>query len=235
MILAVVVPSYLPVSSYFGKILLADVIIWADSFQYKRHGSINRTPIKTANGTKWLTIPVRTKGLGKQSIRQILIDSRQNWNKIHWKSIELNYQNAPYFGLYADELEDMLKRKYQRLVDILYDSFDFAHSHLHSHKKILQSSQLPQIRDRTQRLLAWASATGCDCYLMHQEELPLIDAEQVSERGIKLLTFTEQVQEYHQQFEGFLAPVSILDLFMNEGMNSQTILRKQFKLQDMNI
>ena len=50
MILTVIEPAYFPPLSYFAKVIASDVIIWADSFQFKKHSIINRTSIKTVSG-----------------------------------------------------------------------------------------------------------------------------------------------------------------------------------------
>jgi len=225
-ILAVQEPAYFPAPAYFGKLFFADVLIWADSFQFKKHGITNRTAIKTANGVKWLTVPVRSKGLGKQSIRHVRIDQEQNWQSNQLKSIYLNYKNSPYFGFYIDEIETLFNKPYHFLIQLTEQSFTLCLSGLGIKKKIVKSSQLPHISDRTDRLFSWLDACGCDNYLLHKNEIPLIDVARVLAHGVKLFTFDYKQQPYHQQFEGFKFPVSILDLFFNEGEQSLPIFKK---------
>src|SRR5580698_9658355 len=51
-------PSYIPWRGYFHQIQKADLFIFYDDVNFDKDGWRNRNRIKTAQGTKWLTIPV---------------------------------------------------------------------------------------------------------------------------------------------------------------------------------
>src|SRR5262249_6994838 len=59
---------------------------------------------KTADGLRWLTIPVHARNHFDLRIDQITtVDHR--WRKQHWRSIVHSYSRAPYFKEYRDRLE----------------------------------------------------------------------------------------------------------------------------------
>ncbi len=64
-----------------------------------KHGWRNRNRIKTAHGSKWLTIPVLKKGNVEESreIREIGIAWDRPWNRKHLAAIMHSYRKAPYF------------------------------------------------------------------------------------------------------------------------------------------
>jgi len=68
-------PSYIPWRGYFHQIEKADLFIFYDDVQYDRRGWRNRNKIKTAQGPKWLSIPVYARGVqqSKTAINEIQI------------------------------------------------------------------------------------------------------------------------------------------------------------------
>ena len=66
---AIVQSCYIPWKGYFDLINKVDEFILLDDVQYTRADWRNRNRIKTANGTAWLTIPVKVKGRYRQDRR----------------------------------------------------------------------------------------------------------------------------------------------------------------------
>ena len=55
---AILQSNYLPWRGYFDLIQQADVLVVYDDVQYTKHDWRNRNLIKTAQGTRWITVPV---------------------------------------------------------------------------------------------------------------------------------------------------------------------------------
>ncbi len=225
MILTVIRPAYFPTISVFAKALVADVIVWADSFQYEKHGNMNRTLIKTVDGARWLTVPVLSKGLGFRSISAVQIDNSRSWQKGHLRTLELNYQMAPYFYQYWDELEDLFSQQYESLSELDLRSTIFVFRALGMKKSIIKSSELPQVKDRSERVIAWMKECQCQDYLFAQQEMSLINTTRIEKVGFKTTVLRLAPVTYHQQFRDFLHQLSILDLLFNEGEQSFSIAK----------
>src|SRR5437016_5675856 len=116
---AILQPSYIPWRGYFHQIQKADVFVFYDDVQHDKHGWRNRNRIKTAQGTRWLTIPVQTKGCVVEGtpINQIRIAPEGRWAAKHWLTLKQSYARTPCFASYAEELE----RCYLRPSDLLAD------------------------------------------------------------------------------------------------------------------
>ena len=95
-------PNYLPWLGFFHKMRLADVFVILDVVQFPRGASwVNSNRVKTPNGQLWLTIPVRKKGLGLQSIYEVEIDNTHNWKRKHFLALAHSYKRTPYFYDYV--------------------------------------------------------------------------------------------------------------------------------------
>ena len=78
-------PQYLPWLGYLAKWAAADLFIFLDIVQYEKNGWQNRNRIKTRDGARWLTVPVRAH-LGAP-ISDIAIDVVQAWRRRHLRAI----------------------------------------------------------------------------------------------------------------------------------------------------
>ena len=71
---AIMQPTFLPWSGYFGLMQSVDMFVFLDSVQFDRRSWQQRNRIKTSSGPKWLTVPVRSKGKRSQLISDVKID-----------------------------------------------------------------------------------------------------------------------------------------------------------------
>ena len=96
----------------------ADVFVVYDDVQYDTHGWRNRNRIKTQHGPRWLTVPVRHRGLGKPCLLDVSIDSRVSWARKHVTSMRQAYARAPYVDDHLPVIEEILTRAWNSLVDL---------------------------------------------------------------------------------------------------------------------
>src|SRR5437773_2072333 len=101
----IVQSCYVPWKGYFDLVNSVDEFILYDDRQFTRRDWRNRNRIKTREGTRWLTIPVQTRGLYEQRIDETLI-SDPGWAEVHWKTIVHSYAGAPCFSDHRDLLEE---------------------------------------------------------------------------------------------------------------------------------
>src|SRR2546422_7575517 len=109
-------PHYLPWLGYFAKWAAADRFIFLDTVQYEKNGWQNRNRIKTAGGPRWLTVPVHAH-LGTP-IRDVTIDTTQQWRERHRRVIEQAYAEAPHLERYHDALVAFYRQDCDRLAPL---------------------------------------------------------------------------------------------------------------------
>src|SRR5713226_9835184 len=91
-------PSYIPWRGYFDLIRRADIFVFYDDVQYDKGGWRNRNRVKTPQGSRWLTIPVRTRGVVSQKIPINAIRTADDrWPCAHLQTLTQLYRRAPYF------------------------------------------------------------------------------------------------------------------------------------------
>jgi len=108
--------AYLPPVEYFQKIASTDKIIIEPHEHFVKQTYRNRCTIYGANGVLALSIPLENTH-DKTTITQKKISYKQNWQKLHWRSIESAYRNSPYYIYYADELKVFYENEFELLID----------------------------------------------------------------------------------------------------------------------
>ena len=214
--LAAEVLSYLPAESFFVLAAGADVFVVADDIQFSTNGNANRARIKTATGAPWLTIPILTKGRRGQKLNEVEIDPVREWQRRHWRTIELNYHNAPYFGELADELEALYQRPYQKLAEVAWEFLRFLWKALRRENLPRRTSELHLTSAGEQRLAELARALNAGVYVAHEKYRGVIRPELMPEIQLQLVNW--DLPLYHQQFGAFVGGLNILDLLFNEGV-----------------
>src|SRR5688572_4123045 len=91
--------AYLPPVSWLAKCVDRPVILEAHE-HYVKQTVRNRASICGANGRLDLVVPIDHDNLYAQPITAVRIAKDHNWKRVHWKSIESAYRNAPYFEYY---------------------------------------------------------------------------------------------------------------------------------------
>ena len=225
----VIQPAYFPDIRTLARMYAADVVVWADSFVYTKHSTINRCQIKTANGAQWLTVPVLAKH--EQQISDVLVDQQHFWKRTHKKSLEVNYQNSPYYFFFADTLNEMIDRSWSFINELDVQSTRFLNKKLGGPAKMFFSTDLPQAEDRSLRVVQWAEATKCEEYLVEKADLSYIDSNWIKCGGVNVTTVQFTHPQYSQVFGDFYESLSALDLLFNMGESSRMVLKSAITIE----
>ena len=135
------------------------------------------------------------------TLKNALIQNDFKWQKDHWKSIESSYKSSPFFEYYQDSLENIYKKKYNKLLDFNLDCIKLINEWLEIELKFNFTNSYKKK------------------YQKH------IDLRFKSEKNYK---DEFKVREYIQVFSskhGFKNNISILDLIFNQGPNSLSYLK----------
>jgi hypothetical protein len=209
--------SYLlPSESFFVLAASADVFVVADDVQFSTNGSTNRSRLKTVSGAHWLTIPVLSKGRGMQKLNDVEIDNTRPWQRQHWRTLEFNYHNAPYFGELADTLAELYQRPYQKLTEVSWAFLQLIWKSLRWENLPHRTSELGITSSGEQRLADLASRLHADVYLAHEKYSTIIQSDRLPKVELRFVEL--QLPPYHQSFGGFVGGLNILDLLFNEGI-----------------
>ncbi len=224
MILSCHQPHYLPWLGYFDKIDKSDVFIFLDNVQYKKRELQNRNRIRTSRGWKWLTVPVITKKLFLQRIKDVQIDNSRDWQESHLGQIKASYSKSDHFEEYEDFFIRAYSQNWQKLIDLNVCIISYILGKLGIKKKIYFESQLGFQAEGTQRIIKICKALGADTYLSGVGGKNYLDERRFKEENIELIYQDFRHPEYKQRFDPFIINMSIIDLLFNHGKESLNIL-----------
>ena len=198
----------------------ADVFVYYDDVQYDKHGWRNRNRIKTQAGPAWLTVPVRHSGQGFQRILEVEIDSRTPWQRKHVASIRQAYARAPFCSRYFPELEELLQRKWERLVDLDMACVDLLPQWLGLRGRIERSSMLGVGGERSERLLNICRHFCASTYLSGDAARTYLDVALFERHGVAVewQRFVHPVYpQLHGEFVPFLSALDLLFICGDEA------------------
>ncbi|WP_410493869.1 WbqC family protein [Chryseobacterium sp. T16E-39] len=190
---------YLPPISWFSVFLNAENEVTFEQFEnFPKQTYRNRTNIYGANGKLSLIIPI--SHTGKRELKEIEVSNREDWRKLHWKSIKTAYQSSPYFEFYEDRLIKLFELKENNL-------FDFNIKGLEIIQQILKTEKAYSLNEE---------------YIKNPEEINF------REKFSTKVPSEYEMDTYYQTFSdklGFLNDLSILDLICNKGPESLTYIK----------
>ena len=188
-------PTYFSPIIQYAKIVQSDTILFEISDNFKKQTYRNRCEINTANGVISLNIPIQhTKGI-KQPTKDVKIDYKDGWNKLHLKTLKTAYNSSPFFEFYIDELLPIFNKKYTFLLDL----------NIECHKFVMEALQIEIPFTFTSE---------------YQKETSKNDYRFLAEvQKNKFYNLTAYYQLFNNK-DDFKENLSILDLIFMEGPNA---------------
>jgi hypothetical protein len=225
--IAIVQSNYIPWKGYFDLMRSVDEFVLFDDAQYTRRDWRNRNRIMTAQGPRWLTIPVQNRGQYLGLIKDITV-SDPNWAERHWRTIAGNYARAPYFRRYAERLERLYRdNRETRLSAINRKWLETICEMLDIRTRLTWSTDYQAVPGRTERLAAICREAGADTYVSGPAARVYIDPECFRAAGIELRYFDyDGYPEYEQLHQPFDHHVSVIDLIFNKGPQAMEFMRR---------
>ncbi len=213
---AILQSNYVPWRGYFDLVASVDEFIFYDDVQYTKGDWRNRNRIKTAQGVKWLTVPVGADQ--NRLICDVAIPDPET-GRAHWSTLERAYSCAPHFHRVAEWLEPYYKTPWYSLSVVNRDIAAAICGYLGVETKLSSSTDFGVAGDRSGRLLELCRAAGAEVYVSGPAARAYLDTALFETAGLEVCWFDYSgYPEYTQQWGGPFAPnVSMLDLLFNEG------------------
>lgn len=190
---------YLPPISWFSVFMNAENEVTLEQCEnFPKQTYRNRTNIYGANGKLSLIIPI--SHTGKRELKEIEVSNREDWRKLHWKSIKTAYQSSPYFEFYEDKLIKLFESKENYLLDFNMKGLEIL-------QQILKTEK---------------------AYSLNEEYIKNPDEINFREKFSAKVSSEYEMDNYYQTFSdklGFLSDLSILDLICNKGPESVTYIK----------
>ena len=220
-------PQYIPWLGYFDKIAKSDCFVFLDEVQYKHREFQNRNKIRTKNGWIWLSVPVESKGKGRQRIRDIKIDDTFPWQHKHKGSLETWYGRAPFFKEHFPVFQEIFEKKWEKLKDLNVYIIEYILKILNIKTPIYYESGLDIKSTKTDRIIEICRKLKADTYFSGIGGRQYLEEDRIKRAGLDLVYQEFRHPIYKQQFmkskSDFIPYLSIIDLLFNEGQKAREI------------
>ena len=192
--------TYLGPVYYYKTVLEYREIVLEEHENFPKQTYRNRCTIYGANGALNLIVPTEhVSGERTMSLRRIAYT--EEWQKLHWKSLETAYRSSPYFEYYEDDLRPILMEKYEFLIELNRALIDWACKALDLEIEI----------------------TDTESYEVEFTGLDLREAYTPRTSPVGGKDFKRYPQVFENQ-HGFIPNLSIVDLIFNQGPNAKEYL-----------
>lgn len=195
-------PTYFPPIIQYVAIAKSKKIVFEVEDNFQKQTYRNRCYIYTAGGKNLLNVPIQhSKGI-KQKTKEVKIDYKDDWHKLHLKTLQTAYSSSPFFEFYIDDLRPVFEKRTAFLLDLNFNCHEF-------------------IMDALQLEISTSKSTE---YITEPNYLDL--------RNLAIAKSNTQfnLEKYYQVFNsnyGFISNLSILDLLFMEGPNTLNYLESQ--------
>jgi len=179
---------------------------------YSKGSFRNRCVIAMAGGLQSLSIPL-VKGKNQQTdIREVRIDYSQNWQQLHWRTVQTAYGSAPFFDYYKATVMQF----YEKKMDLLFDfCIDFQNQIL----KLLKLS--PAIEFTSEYVVDVDAALLLD----FRNKISPKSYTQAEDPHFSPAVYPQIFEDRH----GFTPNLSILDLLFCAGPEASYYLKNSIK------
>ncbi|MGD6808900.1 MAG: WbqC family protein [Candidatus Bathyarchaeia archaeon] len=211
-------PNYLPWLGFFDKMQTSDLFIIEDDVQFERQGFTSRNKIKTIDGVRWLSVPIKHAML-PMKIKDVEISNEGEpaWASRHWLTLKHSYCKAPFWRDYCSFFEDTYAHKWVKLIDLNMHLIRGIMSFLDIKTPLVKGSTLGVSGHKNELVLAQCKAVGADTQLAGIGGKCYINPERFEEEGIKLC-FQNFHHPYYPQLHGdFASNLSVVDFLFCSG------------------
>jgi hypothetical protein len=207
--------SYVPWRGYFDFIQSVDLFVFYDDVQYSTGSWRNRNRLKTPDGLKWLTVPVKTR-LGL-AIDEVPIEHSHPWQEQNRGLIKASLGRCPFFEEARSIWEEAVGHNDPTISQLNVRLTRMLCDYLRIRTKFGFSRTYGLSGTKTQRLIALLKQLGASTYLSGPSAKGYLDEDLFRSSGIRLEYKSYDYNPYLQLWGGFDGAVSILDLIANVG------------------
>lgn len=202
-------PMYFPWAGFMAQMALADVYIWLDDTQFSKGSFTNRVQVKTPNGIKWMSIPL--KGKGSFRLIRELAPGRPDWHQTHKALLEQAFRGRPHA---ADAISLFEEVDFEApLSDVLVASAEVQAEAIGVLPETRTTSTALAVEGRSwERVLGLVKAVGGTEYISGMGGLAYLDHEAFEAAGVSVSYMNYAPHPWPQDAAPFTPYVTGLDL-----------------------
>lgn len=225
--IAILQPGYIPWLGFFDLIHRSDVFVILDDVQYTVRDWRSRNRVKTANGIKWLTVPVKAKRARGKLINEVEIDNNQDWRRVHIDTLKSFYKKAACFDEILFLYEHAVNYPATRLIDVDMNIIRDILNYMCLRKNLILSSDISVKGTKDLKLLGICKEMMASHYISGNAAKDYLREAIFIKENITVEWHNYEHPYYNQLWTkelGFISHLSVLDLLFNHGPKSRDIL-----------
>lgn len=212
-------PMFFPWVGFFEQIRLADRFVHYDDVQMPQGRSfMSRVQIKTLDGTKWLTVPI--KRAGKQLIKDVEIDHSRKWKRSHIGILKQSYKNTKHGSCVMSLVDGVYNYNTDSLAEFCISGIEHVSEYLGIECEFSRSSNYGFTSISSDKLIDIVELLNGDVYITGHGAKNYLDHEKFESNNIDVEYMKYEYAKYKQMNGDFTPYVSILDLIANMGVNA---------------
>ena len=225
MVISIVQPCFVPWLGYFEQIAVADIFVYMDDVQYTKKDWRNNNQLKTSNGIKGISFPVK-KAPRDTLIKNIEISYNSDWEAKFMNQLFDWYKRAEYYNEIVELIRDPIHAKYNRLCDLNLNLNNAILGYLGIDTKVFFSSDIKRASgDKIDRIAEiCTNFEGVNTLFDGKKARNFLDQDSLQIHGISVKFQDYQHKSYQQLYGKFVPYMSIIDLIMNCGKDSMKFI-----------
>jgi hypothetical protein len=216
-------PRFFPGLHYLHRMMVTDIFVILDTVQFTPRHEENRAKVKTPQGPKWLTAPMRHVSRD-QLIKDTTVDTTQDWQKKIAQTIDTLYGKSPHFKTFGPEILSILEQPHRSLTSLDRATWAPALRLLGIECRFVCASELPVEGRGPRLLLDICKHLGADGYLSGGSGRAYIDVQEFKSEGVSVTFHEYQTPVYPQPHGEFVPFLSYLDTLFNVGLQRELAL-----------
>ncbi|WP_153812163.1 WbqC family protein [Streptomyces sp. SUK 48] len=206
-------PPFAPWLGFCEALFACDTVALYDDVPYTDGGYQNRNRIKTADGVRWLTVPV-TRAPG-QLIRDTPIAPGFDADRM-LRTIRLAYARTPHADEALHVLQPVLGQRHTWLADLNIELLTHIRAALGAPARLQLTSEMRIAdTDRTRRLAAICAAAGCKVLWAGSGTRSYLDTTALAQHHVSVRwnEYADRHPVYQQAWprQGFAPNLSVID------------------------
>lgn len=214
--IAICPPTYFPPLWYTSLLYHVDHFVLADTFRYRGQSFQNRSKLRNAQGTHWITIPTFGQPRGAPYL-EVEIETKGRWREKHWRSFLYDYRTTMYFDFYQETFRPFFDIDWQNLANCTCRSVALQAELFGIDTALTRAST---IDGSPKSVSGIVEALGAETLVVPA------GAEVPADVNVRAKTFEFDHPEYRQNFEGFIPGVTGMDLLFNYGREAPRYLAR---------
>ena len=200
------------------QVRLADVFVHYDDVQFSKGSFVNRVQVKTPEGVRWMTVPLRDVHLG-QRIDEVQLADASQWRDKHLDLLQRSLAGAPHRADALALAEEVYATPHPHLASLARASLMalVRYFGLDAGTRFLDVADLGIPGDSSERVLAVVRELGGDVYVTGHGAARYLDHEAFEHAGVDVQYMAYRRMPYPQLHGDFTPFVSGLDLVANCG------------------